>query len=203
MLVAAYRDNEVGPAHPLMRTLEAIRSAGARIDEIVLAPLGLDDVGRLVADSLHCERERERPLAQLVHEKTDGNPFFTIQFLTALAEEGLLAFDRGAPAWQWDIDRIRAKGYTDNVVDLMAGKLNRLPDETQEALKQLACLGNAAEIATLTMVHGEPKQAIHGALWEAVRAGFIIRLESAYTFLHDRIQQAAYSLIAEDHRAEV
>ena len=203
MLVGAYRDNEVGPAHPLMRTLEAIRSAGARVQEIVLAPLGLDDVGRLVADALHCEPERARPLAQLVQEKTGGNPFFAIQFFTALAEEGLLAFDPVAPAWQWDIDRIRAKSYTDNVVDLMAGKLNRLPDETQEALKQLACLGNAAEIATLTMVHGETEAAMHAALWEAVRAGFIIRLESAYTFLHDRIQQAAYSLIPEEQRAEV
>jgi PAS domain S-box-containing protein len=203
MLVGAYRDNEVGPAHPLLRTLAAIRAADARLQEIVLGPLGLDDVGRLVADALHCSPARGRPLAKLVREKTSGNPFFAIQFFTALAEEGLIAFDPAALAWRWDIDRIRAKSHTENVVDLMARKLNRLPDETREALQQLSCLGNAAEIATLTMVHGEPEQAIHGALWEAVRAGFIVRLENAYTFLHDRIQQAAYTLIPEEHRAEV
>jgi hypothetical protein len=203
MLVGAYRDNEVGPAHPLLRTLAAIRGARARVQQIVLAPLCLDDVDRLIADALHCEQERARPLAQLVQEKTGGNPFFAIQFLTGLAEEGLIAVDLAVPAWQWDIDRIRARSHTDNVVDLMAGKLNRLPDETQEALQQLACLGNASEIATLTMVLGEPEQAIHAALWEAVRAGFIIRLESSYSFLHDRIQQAAYTLIPEEHRAEV
>ena len=171
LLVGAYRDNEVGPAHPLLRTLEAIRDAGARVEEIVLAPLGLDDVGRLVADALHCEPERARPLAQLVHEKTGGNPFFAIQFFTALAEEGLLAFDPVTRAWQWDIDRIRAKSYTDNVVDLMAGKLKRFSATTQEALKQLACLGNVAEIATLALVHGETEEAMHAALWEAVHAG--------------------------------
>src|SRR5713101_9737050 len=99
LLVGAYRDNEVGTAHPLMRTLEAIRDAGARLHEIVLAPLRIDDVGRLVADALHYEPERARPLAQLVHEKTGGNPFFAIQFFTALADEGLLAFDPVAPAW--------------------------------------------------------------------------------------------------------
>src|SRR6202011_4772174 len=107
------------------------------------------DVGRLVADALHCVPERAKPLAQLVREKTGGNPFFAIQFFTALAEEGLLAFDPVAPAWQWDMDRIRAKSYTDNVVDLMAGKLKRLSTAAQEALKQLACLGNVAEAATL------------------------------------------------------
>jgi predicted ATPase len=100
------------------------------------------------------------------------------------------------------MDRIRAKSYTDNVVDLMAGKLKRLSAPTQEALKQLACLGNVAEIATLTMVHGQAEEALHEALWEAVRAGLVFRLESAYKFLHDRIQQAAYSLIPEEHRAE-
>ena len=158
LLVGAYRDNEVGPAHPLLRTLEAIRAADARVHEIVLAPLELDDVGRLIADALHCEPERARPLAELVQEKTGGNPFFAIQFFIALADEGLLAFDPVASAWQWNIDRIRAKSYTDNVVDLMAGKLKRLSATTQEALKQLACLGNVAEIATLTLVHGETEE---------------------------------------------
>jgi predicted ATPase len=93
LLIGAYRDNEVGPAHPLLRTLGAIRNAGAWVHEIVLAPIGIDDVGRLVADALHCEPEHARPLAQLVQEKTGGNPFFAIQFFTALAEEGLLSFD--------------------------------------------------------------------------------------------------------------
>ena len=203
LLVGAYRDNEVGPAHPLMRTLDAIRKAGARVQEIVLAPLRLDDVGRLVADALHCALKRAMPLAKLVQEKTAGNPFFAIQFFTALVEEGLLAFDPVAPAWQWDIDRLRAKSYTDNVVDLMTGKLKRLSATAQETLKQFACLGNVAEIATLAMVHGETEEAMHAALWEAVHAGLVFRQDSACKFLHDRIQQAAYSLIPEEHRAEV
>ena len=203
LLVGAYRDNEVGPAHPLTRTLEAIRRADARVREIVLAPLGLDDIGRLVADALHCTPERAKPLAQLVHEKTGGNPFFAIQFFTALAEEGLLSFDPVARLWQWDMDRIRAKSYADNVVDLMVGKLKRLSAPTRDALKQLACLGNVAEIATLTLVHGETEKAMHAALWEAVQAELIVQLDGAYEFLHDRIQQAAYSLIPEAQRAEV
>ena len=203
LLVGAYADNEVSPSHPLIRTLDVIRKAGANMREITLVPLGLDDVGRLVADSLHCEQASARPLAELVHEKTGGNPFFAIQFLTALAEERLLMFDSGAVAWSWDLARIRAKGFTDNVVDLMAGKLGRLSHTTQEALGQLACLGNLAESATLALVQGASEEQIHAALWEAVRAGLVFRLDSVYTFVHGRVQEAAYALIPESERAAV
>ena len=201
LLMGAYRDNEVSPTHPLMRTIEAIRKAGVTVQDIVLAPLVIDDVGRLIADSLHCEKERAEPLAQLVHEKTGGNPFFAIQFFTALAEEGLLAFDGGTQAWTWDMGRIHAKSFTDNVVNLMVGKLSRLPGETQEALKQFACMGNVVEIATLSLVYGKSEEQIHTALWEATRTGLILRLDGSYAFLHDRVQEAAYALIPEGERA--
>ena len=201
LLVGAYRDNEVGPSHPLARTLEKIRRAGTAVQEIVLAPLSVDDMDQLVMNSLHCEPHSARPLAQLMHEKTGGNPFFAIQFLIALAEEGLLAFDPRAALWTWDLLRIRAKRYSDDVVELMAEKLKRLPKTTQQALKQLACLGNSANISTLNLVYGESDESIQAELWDAVRAGLVFSLDGTYTFLHDRIREAAYALIPESERA--
>ena len=203
LVIGAYRDNEVSSSHPLMRTLAAIRDAGARAQEIVLAPLRLDDVERLIADALRCGPDSAGPLALLIHEKTGGNPFFAIQLLTALVEEGLVRFDRDAAAWTWDLDRIRGKGYSSNVVDLMLGKLGRLPHHAQTALQQLACLGNEAKIELLRPVFGQSEEEIHAPLWDAVRAGLIFRSESSYAFLHDRIQEAAYALIPEAQRAEV
>jgi PAS domain S-box-containing protein len=202
MLIGAYRDNEVNSAHPLIRKLEAIRKAGAVVHEIILASLAREDLGRLIGDSLHCEPERVTALAELIHEKTAGNPFFAIQLISVLVEEGLLKFDYGEGRWSWDLNSIRAKGYSDNVVDLLVGKLNRLPVETQHALQLLACMGNSAEFVLLEMASQQSTEQMHGQLWEAARAGLIFRTEQSYTFVHDRVQEAAYSLIREDVRAE-
>jgi len=202
LLIGAYRDNEVTATHPLVRKLDAIREGGAALQEIVLAPLVRDDLTQLLADALHCEPEHVGSLAQLIDEKTSGNPFFAIQFISTLADEGVLAFDYGEGRWSWDLSLIHAKGYTDNVVELMVGKLSRLPVATQEALRQFACLGNSAEFDLLRMVCQEPIEALHDHLWEAVRAGLIFRSNDEYRFLHDRVQEAAYSLIPQELRAE-
>jgi len=202
LLIGAYRANEVDATHPLVRKLDAIRQAGAAVQDIVLTPLGRDDLGQLLADSLHCEPEPLAPLAELIHEKTTGNPFFAIQFIAALADEGLLSFDYGERRWVWDLSRIHAKGFTDNVVELMVGKLNRLPAETQEALQQFACLGSSAAFEMLRMAYQGSFEDMHDHLWEAVRSGLIFRADDSYRFLHDRVQEAAYSLIPKELRAE-
>src|SRR5262249_38834148 len=152
---------------PLMRKLEAMRATG-RIRDIKLGPLTVADITGLIADTLHCNAERAAPLAKIVHSKTDGNPFFAIQFLHVLADEGLLAFDHRQARWSFDLCSIQTKQYTDNVVELLAGKLTRLPHNTQHALQQLACLGHIADAATLSMVMRVPEEQVHAVLQEAL-----------------------------------
>ncbi|WP_437593539.1 AAA family ATPase [Sorangium sp. So ce1000] len=201
LVIGAYRDNEVSAAHPLMRSLSEVRQAGARVSDIVLGPIPPAALAKFVGEALHCPVEDAAPLAELIQDKTAGNPFFAIQFLTALHEERLIERDERSGRFRWDVARIREKGFTDNVVDLMVAKLRRLPPATQEALKQLACLGNTAEVALLAMIHDGLEEGTRADLWEAIRAGLVLDLDGKCKFLHDRVQEAAYSLVSEEQRA--
>jgi PAS domain S-box-containing protein len=195
LLIGAYRDNEVNSDHPLLQTVDAIRAAGGQVSTVTLAPLACAHVSQMISDALRCEPEAAAQLAQLVHDKTGGNPFFVNQFLSMLTEEGLLTFDHERLRWIWDIELIDTQHYTDNVADLMVERIARLPHPVQHALQQMACLGNHAEIDRIALVLGITPEMLETTLWPARRLELIERSAGTYRFSHDRIQEAAYSLM--------
>jgi predicted ATPase/signal transduction histidine kinase len=203
LFLGAYRDNEVSSSHPAAQMLAEVQQSGIAVQIMVLEPLTTVDLLQLIVDTLQCDAGDAEPLAQLLQQKTGGNPLFVVQFLTALAEDGFLVFDSNSRRWLWNLQSIRAKGFTDNVVDLMTEKLGRLPGVTREALQQLACLGNSAGIATLKTIRGESEDRLHAVLWEAVRAGLVTRLDGGYGFTHDRVQEVAHALIDEQKRPQL
>jgi len=201
-IIGAYRDNEVSPSHSLILTLDEIRKSNSRIEEIILSPFKSEHLLQFVADTLHCLPERAERLAQLIQDKTAGNPFFVMQFLNMLYKEGLIEFSPKALEWRWDAEQIQTQQYTDNVVVLMVAKLKKLPQATQQAVTLAACIGNTAEVSTLALVLKCTEETLREDLKIPVLEGLMQQTETAYRFLHDRIQQAAYSLIPDGHRTE-
>ncbi|HEY9296504.1 MAG TPA: AAA family ATPase, partial [Phormidium sp.] len=232
LLIGAYRDNEVNETHSLTLLLNEIQKAGVKVNQIDIQPLNTVQVNELIADTLHCELERALPLAEIVFNKTAGNPFFVTQILKTFYQENLILFDLNAGSWQWDVQKIKEVKITDNVVELMVNKIKKLPNYTQNALKLAACIGNTFTLNDLAIVNKKSLSSTANELLQALQEDLILPLTGAYKipladnlntpllfekienksslslnieykFLHDRVQQAAYSLIPAEQKKEI
>ncbi|MBN3962773.1 ATP-binding sensor histidine kinase [Nostoc sp. NMS8] len=234
LLIGSYRDNEVSKAHPLYLTLHEIKQAAVNINTITLAPLNQGDLNHLIADTLHCTEVAAVPLTQMVFAKTKGNPFFSVQFLKALQDDGLIFLNLDVNYWQYNILKVKELALTDDVVEFIALQIEKLPIHTQKVLKLAACIGNQFDLKTLAIVNEKSVVDTASDLWQALLDGLVLpqtenynifskdddneflnhRIESTqfsisnlqlpkYKFVHDRVQQAAYSLIPEEQKKQI
>lgn len=198
--LGCYRENEVDADHPLLGTLDAIAHVHP-VQRITLPPLEREHLQALVVDGFGARRDEAAQLADVLLEKTGGNPFFVGEFLRALNRTGLFVRDAKRGEWVWDAARIRDQGPTENVSELISSRLGRLPADAQEAIAVAACLGNQCEEETLAAILGTDARDVQGRLAQAIEEGALQRISSAvgrvtrYRFAHDRVQQAAYALV--------
>ena len=201
LVIGAYRDNEVNEAHPLISMLDELRGRLLPIRSIILSPLTEEHVREIVAATLYSGETEVEPLSALIYGKTRGNPFFTFQFLQTLYQDQLISFDVNDRRWYWDVAAIRARNFSDNVVNLMLGELERLPAATRRALTLAGFLGNRFDLATLALVCEEPATATSERLRPAILVGLLVHHYGECRFLHDRVQEAAYLLTPAAQRA--
>lgn len=218
-VIGAYRDNEIQAGHQLIGMLESARSDGAVIVDISVKELSMDNVSDMINDTLHLEQSQTKALAELVHGKTLGNAFFTLELLKSLSQKGCIHFDYSNLRWNIDFEAIRSFEISKNVVDLLVSKITSLSVETQQSLKVASVIGGRFDLEMLSLVTGKSRKDVLRDLWPSAIEGFVTPEDDAFQYVgldgidtdqtvgfvfnHDRVQQAAYSLMEAEECSEM
>ncbi len=206
MFIGTYRDNEVDASHPLIRSLDKIHKNNGKIEFIKLENIDVYAVSQMIADIVSRPEQEVHQLAALVHEKTQGNPFYTIEFLKHCHDKGLLYYNESALKWDWNETGIYNSQISDNVADYLIEKIETLPAATRDLVKIAACIGNQFDIKLLSAIAGKDKESIQDELKPAIYEEMISVMgknedytqELQFQFCHDRFQQAGYQALSED-----
>jgi predicted ATPase/serine phosphatase RsbU (regulator of sigma subunit) len=224
LIIISARDNELSSDNADFAMIEEVRQAGVTVTDIKLMPLSAPIISTIVMESLHSEFEESMALAALIHHKTEGNPYFVNEFLKYLHQKKVINFDDTSRSWKWDLSEIQRAGITDNVVSLMSEKIQKLSPEAIRMLTSAACIGSQFELNILALANEQTPVETAGKLWDAIQSGLIIPVGEAYKFIpgvggaeynfmyqlptdysdvvykfsHDRVHQAAYSLIPDN-----
>ncbi len=201
LVIGAYRDNEVSAHHPLMTTIEELQKRETAliksVRQLSLKPLQQSSINQIVADTLHSELERTQPLAGLIFLKTGGNPFFVNELLALLYQEKCIGFNHAAGCWDWELERVKKIGVSQNVVELLINRLKQLPADTQQSLQLASCIGNNFDLKTLSVIEEKPPRLTAKTLWESVKQEIIVPLNEQYRLVHLEMQPHLYDKTAE------
>ncbi|MBP6984991.1 MAG: AAA family ATPase [Alphaproteobacteria bacterium] len=202
LFIGAFRNNEVDESHPLIKLLEKLKKSGMDIENIELGALGLKDTERLLTDTFKADAKLIQPLAKVLYKKTDGNPFFTREFLKECFHQNYIKFSLQNKAWEWDLEKIQLMAGSNNVIDLMLEKINKLPSESQKTLQLGSCLGMSFDCETLCNIEKIEEIDLINKLSPAIKEGLIQRIDGGlrHKFIHDRIQQATYQTISDNEK---
>ncbi|MEN8905938.1 MAG: AAA family ATPase, partial [Clostridiales bacterium] len=209
LFIVSYRDDEVDEQHENYELINKLVNSDYVSEKINLEKLNLNDIKEFVKDMMQLSNEDTEILAKISFNKTKGNPFFIKQFFKSIYKNNLIWFDKDSMKWNFDKNSIISHYETENVIQLMEKRIEKLSIKTKKVLEVASCIGTQFSFKILLKLISNRKE-ITLSLLEAVNEEVIIPLGDSYNYLydnnyqfvkdlefkffHDRIQNMVYNL---------
>lgn len=204
LLIGGFRDTEADHSPNLSLFLQSLEQRGASVSKLRLQELPIPVIQQLLAESMQAPPDKLLRLAEILFEKTAGNPFFLQALWQQLVHNHLLSVDK--EGWSWDETKLCQITGTDDVISFLVDSLKRMPPEVQQVLQIASCLGHHIVPSRLAELISMPMDKVSQYLQIATEAGLLHMnssspvVPSSFHFIHDRVQEASYALVSDEER---
>ncbi|WP_061221212.1 trifunctional serine/threonine-protein kinase/ATP-binding protein/SpoIIE family protein phosphatase [Leptospira borgpetersenii] len=214
LCILSFRPEAVESPNPFSGILKSIETNKIQKSLITIDSLDKKSVYRLIQDLVPSPEEQIRSVTSILHKKTLGNPLAIIQLLRTCKKTNIISYEFESQLWKWDLEKVDSLSAADNVVDFLCDRIKELTPEIQELLGICSCLGEQFTLEFISKLSFFDIPKLNQTLWEAVKEGLLVPFhnqnqsifekslssERTFGFSHDRVRQAAYSLLKESKR---
>ncbi|TYQ15181.1 UNVERIFIED_CONTAM: tetratricopeptide repeat protein [Acetivibrio alkalicellulosi] len=204
LIIGTYRDDEINEENPLCKFINYAKDNQYPLTQIQLQSFDFNRMKRFVSKLLYDSEENVMEIAKFVLEKGHGNPFFSIEILKQLINEGIITHEKGS----WKINKNEASSIEipPNIINIILKRISELDEQENNILSHAAVIGNKFYIEFLFSVIEDDENDIVRVIDKAITMQLLeqnLTEEGRLFFVHDRIKEAFHMHLEDTKKKEL